>query len=120
MTKKQLKEIFHTFKALRAEKKLLQEYTYPESVLDIESKCKDQFIQWEIITVSLSVLNEKERFLIENHLIDQKTWRETSQLFAKQWGIEDGRSERTLMRIQYRALQKMTEFINRLEIDIKH
>lgn len=116
VTENQLKESLYTFKSLQAQRELLQEYTYPDVVLDIESEYKSQFIQWDIITGSLTVLNEKERFVIENHLINQKTWSKTAQLFDKQWGIEDGRSERTLMRIQQRALKKMAEFINRFKI----
>lgn len=117
VTENQLKESLYTFKSLQAQKKLLQEYTYPEVILDIESEYKSQFIQWDIIAGSLIILNEKERFVIENHLINQKTWSKTAQLFDKQWGIEDGRSERTLMRIQQRALKKMTQFINCIKIE---
>lgn len=117
VTENQLKESLYTFKSLQAQKKLLQEYTYPEVILDIESEYKSQFIQWDIIAGSLIILNEKERFVIENHLINQKTWSKTAQLFDKQWGIEDGRSERTLMRIQQRALKKMTQFINCFKIE---
>lgn len=117
VTENQLKESLYTFKSLQAQRELLQEYIYLDVVLDIESEYKSQFIQWDIITGSLTVLNDKERFVIENHLINQKTWSKTAQLFDKQWGIEDGRSERTLMRIQQRALKKMTEFINRFKIE---
>lgn len=117
VTENQLKEILYTFKSLQVQKELLQEYTYLDVVLDNKSEYKNEFIQWDIIIGSLTVLNEKEQFVIENHLINQKTWSKTVQLFDKQWGIEDGRSERTLMRIQQRALKKMTEFINRFKIE---
>lgn len=117
VTEKQLKEILYTFKSLQVQRELLQEYTSLDVVLDNKSEYKNEFIQWDIIIGSLTVLNEKEQFVIENHLINQKTWSKTVQLFDKQWGIEDGRSERTLMRIQQRALKKMTEFINRFKIE---
>lgn len=117
VTENQLKQSLYTFKALQVQRKLLQEYPYPAVVKDMELEYKSEFIQWNIITGSLTVLNEKERFVIENHLINQKTWSKTVQLFDKQWGIEDGRSQRTLMRIQQRALKKMTEFINRFKIE---
>lgn len=117
VTENQLKESLYTFKSLQVQRELLQEYIYSDVVLDIEPEYKSQIIQWDIITGSLTVINEKERFVIENHLINQKTWSKTAQLFDKQWGIEDGRSERTLMRIQHRALKKMTEFINRFKIE---
>lgn len=69
--------------------------------------------QFRIIEETLNLLSKNEKFVIETHLVYHYTWSETVKLFIETNGKEGERSERTLKRIQSRALKKIIDFINR-------
>ena len=73
-------------------------------------------VQLRIIGETLNILSRNERFVIETHLVYHHTWTETMTLFSEENGPGCGRSERTLKRIQSRALKKMVNFINRSQL----
>ena len=64
-----------------------------------------------LIESAFSVLDKKELFIIENHLINHETWIATEKLMQDYFGLEYYRSDRTLKRMQNRALEKMVIFI---------
>lgn len=67
----------------------------------------------------LSLLNREERFLIQTHLIDGLDWAKTIVEHEKMWGVANGRSERTLKRIQAKAIEKIVACLNQLEAVLK-
>ena len=57
----------------------------------------------------------EERFLIQTHLIDGLDWAKTIAEYEKEWGVINGRSERTLKRIQAKAIKRIVECMNEIE-----
>lgn len=62
----------------------------------------------------LEVLPTEERFVVQIHLIDGLDWARTIVEHEKKWGVENGRSERTLKRIQAKAIQHIFECLETL------
>lgn len=115
MTEKQLKKLLSQFNATQIEISLLEECSRLSKNTS-EDLLYHGNIQFRIIRETLNILNRNERFIIENHLICHHTWSETTILFAKETGAKGERSERTLKRIQSRALKKMVSFINNSQL----
>ncbi|MDO4267414.1 MAG: hypothetical protein Q4C73_02985 [Eubacteriales bacterium] len=65
-----------------------------------------------MIRACLSILSPEERFIIQNHLINQLTWEQTIHIYETIYGTANGKSERTLKRIQKNALNKISCFLN--------
>lgn len=63
----------------------------------------------------LKLLPREERFLIQTHLIDGLDWAKTITEYEKEWGVINGRSERTLKRIQAKAIKRIVECMNEIE-----
>lgn len=63
----------------------------------------------------LKLLPREERFLIQTHLIDGLDWAKTIAEYEKEWGVINGRSERTLKRIQAKAIKRIVECMNEIE-----
>ena len=70
--------------------------------------------QKESIDAWLHLLPKEERFLIQTHLIDDLDWAKTIAEYEKTWGVMNGRSERTLKRIQSKAIEHLTTCLNQL------
>lgn len=68
---------------------------------------------------SMRILDAKERFVIKTHLVNRKTWLETTELYEAKYGTLNGRSERTLKRVQSKALTKILDFVNKLPIELE-
>lgn len=83
----------------------------------LQQKSKKKSLQVELLTEGLRILDSKERFVIEIHLISKKTWEKTCELYEDKWGIQNGRSIRTLKRMQNRGLKKLLEFIKKSELE---
>lgn len=60
----------------------------------------------------LSLLPCEERFLVEIHLVDGLDWAKTIVEHEKKWGVINGRSERTLKRIQAKAIARIVNCLN--------
>lgn len=67
------------------------------------------------ITAWLELLPKEERFIVQTHLVDGLDWTRTIVEYEREWGFANGRSERTLKRIQARALKRITDCLNQLE-----
>lgn len=75
---------------------------------------KKQF-QLEIIENALSTLDDRERFVINIHLIQHCTWPETALRYSNIYGKERELTERTLMRIQNKALSKLSLYLSQFD-----
>lgn len=59
----------------------------------------------------LSILSEDEAYVVQRHLIDGITWPRVEAEYAEKWK-DFGKCQRTLMRYQLNALQKILCFMN--------
>ena len=109
MTKEELKILLRDFRNMKAQIKYLNESSINRSNLQTIFEEKDRMVR--LIESAYSVLDKKELFIIENHLINHETWIETEKLMQDYFGLEYYRSDRTLKRMQNRALEKMVIFI---------
>ena len=63
----------------------------------------------------LQILPIEERFLVATHLIQGLDWAKTIVEHEKMWGVMNGRSERTLKRIQSKAVDRIVACLNQIE-----
>ena len=106
MKKEELKSLLCSFRSMQAQLRYLgSEYGVHKTAFEEKEKT------FRMIESALTVLDERERFIIENHLLNHETWGETSKKLLSHFGAEYFRSDRTLKRIQNRALEKMLTFI---------
>lgn len=112
VTEVQLKKLLWQLRAEQIQDSLLEECLISKESTHGILQYSDRF-QFKIIEQTLNILSPNEKFVIETHLIDHQTWTETTRLFTEKYGENCERSERTLKRIQSRALKKMVSFINR-------
>ena len=71
----------------------------------------------EIIRSCLHILTAEERFIIQLHLIQQFNWRQRLALYEQHSGKSCCKSDRTLKRIQSTAINKITRFMERSDIE---
>lgn len=112
MTEIQLKRLLRQLHAAQIQDFLLEECS-EISKSNPEALPYSGNVQLRIIGETLNILSWNERFVIEIHLVYHHTWPETMTLFAEETGPGCERFERTLKRIQSRALKKTVNFINR-------
>lgn len=115
MTKEELKELLRNFRDLQVQVQFIEKYKKDSELFYERNKKLEESI--ELVTAALEILNFREKFIIENHLILHYTWPETTLRFSDHFGSVNSRNERTLMRIQDRALRKMVSFIQKLDIE---
>jgi hypothetical protein len=111
MTEVQLKNLLRQLHAAQIQNSILEKC----QVLDERNNSEQQTcsnLQIEILENALDILKYDEKFIIETHLVYQYTWPETTKLFSEKYGKEYERSERTLKRIQSKAIKKLLDFIN--------
>lgn len=118
MTEPYLKELLRSLQTYQVQKKIWKSCLLFEMDLDMKNRYEKLSLQLHIIESCLSVLKEKDKYVIENHLINQKTWEETYILFEERWGTLNGRSIRTLKRMQKKALQEMLDFLHSSKMEI--
>ena len=63
----------------------------------------------------LDLLTTEERFVVQTHLIDGLDWARTIVEHERKWGTQNGRSERTLKRIQAKAIQRILKCLVHIE-----
>lgn len=111
MTKNELKEYLKDFRKIQAQKQ------YFDFISKYDKHSRNHipnFILLECIKLSLTILDNKEYFIIKYHLILHYTWREINLKMIQSFGSDSSRTDRTLKRIQNLALEKMLTFINDL------
>lgn len=65
--------------------------------------------QWQ------ALLPREERFIIQTHLVDGLDWAKTIVEHEKMWGVANGRSERTLKRMQAKGIERIVTCLNHME-----
>ena len=68
--------------------------------------CNLVFIK-NVIECWLELLPDDERFLVQKHLIQGLDWAKVIVEYNERWGIMNGQAERTLKRIQARAIKRI-------------
>lgn len=63
--------------------------------------------QTRLVDAWLTMLSPEERFILETHTIGGLDWARTIIEHERKWGREQGRSDRTLKRIQAKAIRKI-------------
>lgn len=63
----------------------------------------------------IKLLPREESFLVQTHLIDGLDWAKTIVEYEKMWGVVNGRSERTLKRIQSKAIDRIVHCLNQID-----
>lgn len=116
MTETQIKNLIHTFQEKKAQVELLRECADIYDNENVRQQYEKKYFQIKVLTDMLSILSDEEKFVIETHLMRHHTWIETVKLFSEKYGKANEKSERTLKRIQSRALKKMINFIKHLPI----
>lgn len=112
MTELFLKKLLQEFLVMQEKETLLRHYSEFLSLPEV----KTQELEIRVLKSAMSILTEKELFIIKNHLILHNTWPETHDLYEERYGRENSYSDRTLKRIQNKALKRMVNFINSLSI----
>lgn len=116
MDERQLKKYLYDFYSLEAESKLLKTCIHTYNNTPMLPLYKEKLFQMQILSDAKAILNKTELFVIETHLIKHCTWSETAKLFSIEYGKEMERSERTLKRLQNKALKKMLKLIDELPV----
>ena len=70
----------------------------------------------ETVESWLQLLTTEELFLVRTHLIQGLDWAKTIVEHERMWGIMNGRSERTLKRIQSKAVDRIVACMNQIEL----
>ena len=76
---------------------------------------EDLIVKRDIVDAWLQLLPIEERFLVQTHLIDGLDWAKTIVEHEKMWGVMNGRSERTLKRIQAKAIDRIVACLSQIE-----
>jgi hypothetical protein len=63
----------------------------------------------------LDLLTVEEYYISQAHLVDGLDWARTIVEHEHKWGVINGRSERTLKRIQAKAIDRIVSCLNHLE-----
>lgn len=112
MTKDELKILLWNFRDMQVQVEFWKKNGTGESLLCDKIMEIEKTV--ELLDTALKVLNTRERFIIESHLILQYTWPETVVRMTNHFGVNNSRSERTLKRIQSQALEKLLNFIKKV------
>ena len=114
MTKDELKSQLRNLRNMQVQLEYLKKLLDDQNVLQTTLREKEGMIR--LIESAVTTLDMKERFIIETHLINRETWLETSKKMLDCFGTEYLRSERTLKRLQNRALEKIIAFMEEVSI----
>lgn len=96
-------------------KEILLKYRKIESdIMTLQTLCANaetltkRLLQKDVLDSWLLLLSDSERWVITTHLISGLPWAMVVIEFEKKWGKEQVRDERTLKRIQSKAIAKIT------------
>lgn len=115
-----IEDTLRSFNSTKANHKYLQMYLdgqLPTSLVGREGSNLNPFeirekidvlsAEIRMVEIWLSILNPEERLIVETHTIAGLDWPKTLVEHEKRWGTEHGRTQRTLMRMQARAMNKI-------------
>ena len=121
-TTQEISETLRHHRKTRAHLKMLENqihYHGASSLTEQDIKlCIDYKNRIELVDTWLTLLDTEERFLVELHLIDGLDWAKVIVEYEKLWQRENGRAERTLKRIQSKALEQIADFMNSYPMQI--
>ena len=83
---------------------------------ELEKQYNELILKKGIIECWIQLLPDDERFLIQTHMIQGLDWAKTIAEYDKRWGPMNGRSERSLKRTQARAIKRIVECMNEIEV----
>lgn len=83
---------------------------------ELEKRYNELLLKKGIIECWIQLLPDDERFLIQTHMIQGLDWAKTIAEYDKRWGPMNGRSERSLKRTQARAIKRIVECMNEIEV----
>lgn len=115
MTGETVKEFIKSYSELKAKRDVIekiQKYSQNENN-DSDKEYSELVIKIEIIESALKLLTEDERKIILLHLVDNIKWSKVKLIYEEQVGMEFNFSERTFIRIQKNALEKIENFISK-------
>ena len=81
----------------------------------LERHSDELLLKKETVESWLQLLTTEELFLVRTHLIQGLDWAKTIVEHERMWGIMNGRSERTLKRIQSKAVDRIVACMNQIE-----
>ncbi len=113
MTKEELKILLRDFRNMQAQLNYLKELSNDQTISQTTFHEKERTLR--LIESALTVL-DKGSASFRTHLMNQETWTETSRKLQDCFGMECLRSDRTLKRIQNRALEKIITFMEEVSI----
>ena len=111
MEEKQIKKIIKSYRHIESDIMALRVLCTHETTLE------KKILQKHIISSWLRSLNDCERWVIEAHLVSGLTWSLVVIKFENKWGREQARDERTLKRIQSKAIEKIQRNVNLYNVD---
>ena len=82
----------------------------------LERHSDELLLKKETVESWLQLLTTEELFLVRTHLIQGLDWAKTIVEHERMWGIMNGRSERTLKRIQSKAVDRIVACMNQIEL----
>ena len=86
MTKEELKILLRDFRNMQAQLNYLKELSNDQTISQTTFHEKERMLR--LIESALTVLDKRERFVIETHLMNQETWTETSRKLQDCFGTE--------------------------------
>jgi len=98
-----IRKIFRSYRKIESDYLLLSSIENIDDVKFIK-KLKQQR---GIIFSWFQLLDDNERFIVEKHLIAGLPWSMVQIEFENRWGIMQSRHERTLKRMQAKAIKKI-------------
>lgn len=120
MTEADAKEFIQSYKKLESKKYVLNHLKSVHKMDNsevLEKEYHEICLKIQMMEASLAVLKEREREVIDLHLIQNYTWNEIMDIFEKQYGMEHNYSERTFKRIQKKALLKISAFLEEMDME---
>ncbi len=112
MTEEQLRQYLQDFDTYKIQVQTWKQcLAYDKNHSEMPAKIMRQLLRIEILEKALEILESQEQLVIKTHLILKNTWDVTYAVCEDAWGSENGRSLRTLKRMQSRGLQRMLAFI---------
>lgn len=118
-TVEQVKNIFLHHRMVTASIHLVEQQIAEYGIHSLQDGEMKRYVMnlsaYRLVTTWLMLLDSNERFLVTNHLIEGLDWVKTMIEYENMWKQENGRAERTLKRIQSKALQRIADFMNEEE-----
>lgn len=113
MGKSEVKLILDQYWKLDFEKTVLEKQILLEGKTEsLKQRISEAYQMLDALERCLISLNKDEKFVIRYHIFKNLKWQEVMQSYETEFGKENGKSERTLKRLQARAIEKIAYLMN--------